>query len=1465
MDNNINVEELLNQYEGRVNFIDGLLQDSELLQKMVYIYAYLIDAVNNGKDISDLLGRTQGQWSLLMSPCCLYAVFANLKNVWITENKKRFKTIAWVCDTNMNPQQIEKTLNKAFSGQLQVTEVSGHSASEVGASIQNIMSAIKAISEEKRKQLEAQQMIQDEPEEAEEPVELEVEENSEEETEDKKLEALKKVWKGKLAPVVNSIMSSYDILYKSGYGLESPAGVLTNLGIVKSTSDGQLVYGGDRVVDMEVFSALSKCLGDTFKYYADKNEEPSINVIKRSNLPVTYANVHLKFMFGHIRYCAGKHSLKRYLTKNNIILPSEKRAGKEGKVNSSEVKVIVYDDIRNWIKETLEDYFYQAYIDSGVTDDITQDNIEIVNSVNTLMSRSLKNVIAVVTWKKGVNTRLRICSDTPIDCQAVVDTLTNTLNIGTASTVEVKQMGEYKQGVLDINIIYNERVFSQDSLFAYQVLDILDAQGIKPSWDNVILGKKDDGTIMTYNFKNKKSPTYALYAASRSGKGVMTLNLLASALADGCKLFYIDGKPDMACTIADIAWKQGLDAMTYNGVAGKGDEMLENRGNCIRKENPFGSAPLIPKDLFISDAEVRKFMLITTYLRGIELLCAAAADRSSKSKQMSGSDWVVAVFDECEQAAVAEGDVRSCLDRAEANRKAAKDKKGKKIDLTKDETYKFIQDYRNWAELVTSNFKTCVSSTFGFANMTVFFVWQSTMFPEKYKTTSAIAKIVAGASGNIVKIVGRGAAVTNGSTSYGTPNSLKQAKVTWYDERFSGEKGGFFAIGGNVNSDGMKVFRPFNVYSDADHKELILENAKAAGLTEDDLKGSQLDDDGRVIPEVGFEGYVNSLLKRFNLNAAQQINAGWAYADNFVREAGLGEGINQFMYNTHTFIAEGRSDKIEMPNVNEGMNPDDIGTEDTEKDEEIHFGNEIVDEVVKKGEDAPSKYAQEMLDKINAQREEKPTKVLPTKRLMENKSDEYLAEYHKKIASKAYASLNSFNLSDRTPNSGNGLKVISILLSNLVYICQRGVADQNFIIKCIKDKLNPSNKGKVAAMLGYFKTVMDGTMPHDYMPHAEDMANLQRIGLGMIESEAKVQEDMGESLVFSDEIFSDNNSKVIDSGFDNFVDNQDFDSIDIPSDMFTNEEVYENVMNRARTGNDPAGNVTYSASTGKTAYTRGDDLRIHMIPRGTSDVVVLSPKTYINAGFSKQDPLYKMRTKIFETEHGTSREFRRRWDLLLDSIIAAFPSPSMVVRVTLLPDIMSANNRSVDTSAVLDNEYGIELEDIIEFRRMFKKLPMIKELLLDDTTFAVLVDQYGSSAQELWQVFNQNRALRRISIIKSGTNNITTVTRETFSKTANELAARAADAKFGSDLEMMMALKNPAFDSKPIGYRNRFWEGTKKHSGQAWQNAIKSMSKDNPSILKTAGWAVTAGVAFGAGSVISGAIKAKHVLFGRRR
>lgn len=1080
-------------------------------------------------------------------------------------------------------------------------------------------------------------------------------EEAEDEPEETELDKLKDTWGDKLDIVINGVMSTYKKLYASGYGLVSPCGVLTNIGAVRSTTDGRIIQSGNKAMDMELFRVIVGELKGNYDLYAENEKEPDIFEIERAGKPIIYSGMHLQFMFGHLRFCKG---INKYLKEHNI-------------ENKSTTKVLKWETMQGFIRETIERYFYTAYQKYGVTSEATDNDMQIANKINTELSKNLKNVIILAERKKGVNTRVRIASDSVIDVEGLIGKMRSALNVGTDNSINVRQVGKYEDGVLDINVVYNEKKFSQDTLFAYQVLDILEEQGIKPRWDNVILGKKDNGTIMTYNFKDKRNAVYAIYASSGAGKGVMTLNLIASAVADLCKILYVDGKPDMGEVLADIAWKNGVEAPVYNGVSGKGSEMLENRGTSRRVENPFMDAENIPNGIFITDNEAKKFMLITTYLRGIELICDMAAYRSSQD--LPGDDWVVAFVDECEQASVAEIDTNECLDRAEAKRKTEKDENGKRINPSTDDILQFINNYRTWQQSIKSKFKTCITSTFRYANMTTMFIWQSTKFPEQYKNKSVIAGVIDASAGVITKIMGRGAAVNYGSKVFGTPTSLE--KATWYDARFKERGGGYFAIGKDATSNNMEVFRPFNIYSDANHKALIVENAKAVGISEEDLKGVSLDNLGNVIPEVGFDGYITKMLAKYNLTMADQMASSYEYFNTFITGRGGYANLNCYMFDCHSFNVEagGSSD--------EGMQ-DGFSTENLGK----YYFSEAAEE---SGE-------------------------------LEDKLDEYGEEISKDGITSGY----------------NGA-----------------------INEANAKRIDEYRKGVKEA----YKAKFDGESVHQSIFDPDINPDTSTVGVELVNGKIKVNDK---------------------SGF---------------------------------------------------------------------DVIPVDKENFVETQENEKGTVGRFIGKLMDNSYGMNYNFKQRWQFILDAISRSFPRDSMVMRVHVLYDVIMVNNKIVNVTDMLDDGYGIMLEDIVNFSSMLRRFPSIKEIRLDQESFRWVAKEFSTTNIGVYEVFKHGKNLDRLIVESaSGTYEITRDGRN-----MDETNRRQSEAEFRQQIDQMSAGYNTRVKKKGSVYMHRMSDTnfgfTKNNWGRVKNNFIGTNGKRH--VVRGTLWLGLAAVTGTVGSIFWGGAK----------
>lgn len=812
--------------------------------------------------------------------------------------------------------------------------------------LDNINDDIEGIIEEATKELNEEQ--ENQPEEPEEP---DIDSFNEKLT-DSEVKGYTDLYGAKLDSAINGILLAFDRLYKSGYEVCTPSGILTNTGTLRTYTDGHIGYDGDIASDIDIYDIIVKALGGKFKYFTDYNSEIDVNDLLNTQKEVIITDIHLQALYGHIKPWKNSKSLRVCATNSNV--------------EHDGIKIRKWTDLRRVLRDRIKKLFLEAYKINGVGYDTAKNNNvyndykDLVDKINRKLSRQLKNVVIVSERKPKVNTRIRMCSDDVLNLELLQKELIAGLNIGTARNTNV-EIGSSADGVYEINIIYNDKAFKTDALFAWQVLDTLEEQGIRPSWDNVVLGKNaDDGTILTYNFKNREFPIFDLYAGSRSGKGVMTLNLLASALADNCKVMYVDCKPEIAITLGDIAWKNGNDAFVFAGPDTNLNQPLEDRpgNNCVRTLNRFYDLENLPEGLFgkndtdentNGDVETRKrrFAQVVHYLKCMEVLLHMVRERMDKC---SNDDWVVAVFDECENFAASERMVISDFERTYERRKKTKvvgdDGKEKKINETTDPVCCFINDFNDWRNELVSRFESGVTAGFGKANISLIFVWQSSRFPGKFTGFSTIAKMVDKGRNKAIKILGKGAIISEGSNDFG--NNTVVNKLAWYDERFKGEVGGYFAIGSNIQGN-MHVFRPFTIYTDANNKELAVSNAKTIGLTEEDLYGVSIDPNtGQMYPEVGFEGYTNKLLGRFGLTAGQQLKVGWDYVNNFMQQKGL-PGTCEYIYDVHNFGIEGsnrmspRTQSSGFGNI-AGFNQDSIGDFMNAVDEgdAIDFGDEPI-------------------------------------------------------------------------------------------------------------------------------------------------------------------------------------------------------------------------------------------------------------------------------------------------------------------------------------------------------------------------------------------------------------------------------------------------------------------------------------------------------------------------------------------
>lgn len=727
-------------------------------------------------------------------------------------------------------------------------------------------------------------------------------------------------FKNSIKSYIDTVTGAFSKLYSSGYGFGTRVGLLTTEGVVTCTAEGErLMLGevGERMLAIKLFKALRDCLGENYSRFSQPDEEPTLAGINSGSK--VYLDVHLKAMFGYFAFCKGRTTgLRAYLTKKNIPHDNDKGAKK-------------WEHVRGWMNERVEEYFLKAIRESGIppyVDDgsmlLSEYSDRYEGSVENVCKRiadTLKSAFVVTQRqvKKSdgslINYTIRIPSYDSVAIDDVSASILKIFNVGGSEGVgiEASDLGE---GVYEFKVIFDKKAFSQDMLFAHMMLDTLQEQGIKPSWASAVLGRDMEENLFQYNFKNDKNFFICMYGSSGSGKGVMTMNLLASALADNCFVTYMDAKPDTSVALAKTVWNKGKDGMIYSGPGTNPTYTLETSGGCPRSSDRFISKNYIPESMFGSDVSgLNSFIEITLYYRGLELILDLCEQRyavfnKGGSGEVKNGSWMVSVFDELQKVASEEKLVRDKVKEIKKARKEAKEqytdakgnKKERKIDIYSDPVYLFATDWENWLKDIANKFTAGCKATFRQAEVTFIFIWQTNTFPGSDVDTCALAKALSDSSGAAVKMIGRGAlklAKDGGSTTWGTPS------CSWYDTKFSGEKGGYWAVGGDPFGN-MSVFKPYNVYSGLD-RDRVVSNARDNGLSEEDLVGIALHPDGSIIEEIALDGYANRLLGMYGMDPATQLQMCRTYVENFVVESGRAANLDDYMYNFkgHTSGADG--------------------------------------------------------------------------------------------------------------------------------------------------------------------------------------------------------------------------------------------------------------------------------------------------------------------------------------------------------------------------------------------------------------------------------------------------------------------------------------------------------------------------------------------------------------------------------
>lgn len=493
---------------------------------------------------------------------------------------------------------------------------------------------------------------------------------------------------------VRKIMNTYDKLFSSAYQVVKPVGLLTNKGVAQ-ISNGVLEYK-DSYEAFEIY----KYLCNELKIEEVDSRNFDINLIVfnfingRNNKDLYFPNKLLEFAFGCSSYLNNDEQ-SQYPASSNI-----------KSWNDYSEKII-----RPLITSICKSTIVLLFKEKGFLKDDSYKSTEAFSLMQSMLDCLYKNLtpcLTVMNWKEvadnqstsmagfkirvsDINKRLPMGN---IVTEYIINNIFGGLKGDSDAVCEsIVPLGGKEYSVIDIQHKFSPSLVNGEPLFAYTALNALKNSGKSPSWGTLILGKKDDDSILTVgdDISFNKHLCHWVLAGSRSGKGVMTLNILAGALASNLPVFYLDNKPDMASMFRSKQLSNGkmfcingdYDASfdeTFQSCAPEQFNWNKNIPEYIQRELGNNYTSYAP--IFYLRAVM--FLMSLIYVRG------SVRTNARLYNALGGKDGVVIVIDEI---SAADAGINAIFDKngsfgshfysastlSNAEKSANKDKSGKAI------------------------------------------------------------------------------------------------------------------------------------------------------------------------------------------------------------------------------------------------------------------------------------------------------------------------------------------------------------------------------------------------------------------------------------------------------------------------------------------------------------------------------------------------------------------------------------------------------------------------------------------------------------------------------------------------------------------------------------------------------------------------------------------------------------------
>lgn len=1299
-------------------------------------YGILADTVYNGADIG-ILKSNIGLFQSLLAD--------NIINWVLTEkNKPIYKKavqvnpkLAQVFQSKANVLKIREILVKKLG--LEVSEVESYD---------NIINAIMGFEEEEDIDLEDYVDSEEDNKEEDGDIELEDYTNGNEENEEAEVKEEESVTN-------NDEVAGYDERIHGGYRRQIEALILNSWkSLYEYHIDGKEIVDGFIVPGGSILGT-----GETIKY-------EGVLKLTRSRIdvePNTMSNAIYEEFVGACK-SAGIPMIQTVSDNANEVVPYKYNPLLQRRIASGLINKQAFKGGWSEYSKALAPFISKKTKELALIKSQTGSDEETYRQLSGYIVS-----LMVVNYKAGLGTQLRICCGDTSKTKQVADNLVARLREREKTHKSIAQ-GKLvvsdavvsENGLTAILTVYqNIQGYQSVPQFMGELLCNLQEGMFKPSLKNMIIGLDLENNIVTAPFNGWLLP---IIAGSRSGKGVLTLNMLLNVIGTGTPLFYLDGKPDMAALLWKLADKYGAgNSLVVDGVGYEGVTDIDRKPYSA----PYADTLKKWKKSKTACPTLSSNFGVMVYLKTMVVLLLSIEYYKTQMNTKYGDVFVV--MDEVYKVMITQ--MEAFIDRINSDINAcSKEEKEKKLQL---------EGIIRWVKNVLGAFTGNDIGVFGNGIKAVALTQPSMIESYKVegfsKATNFCKRLLLGRP---TKLYGR--QETNGGKYGVSLGKCTTDSVTYqyYDKYFH------FGIGVSTDNtyEGLRTFKPLLVLNENDCME-------QTGASQDGaFTSAMLDRVGKysdveafrdkyfrsskeLSDSIGFEGALEQVgrlvggdwqdLIRQSLSRAYEIADGALRYYGVIGVCGIEtvyDYICSFELNHMWTYNEIVDCKDKGVSLEDGAKIEDI--EDSGDEEDSNKGNSVFS-----GFDDTAEDEDDTLDFG-----ENP---------LEDSNNDIEPEDNAGVL-----------FGGRTEGLSKEEQAIFEDIQNR--------REEHFQNEEIEEEYGDED----------FNIDEEEVIPQDDIPIEEENAVANTVDI-------PIENTDGEDF--------DTSGMDFDTP-EGVRDEQKFNPEDYETEP---EEIYDTEQQVFST----------QGKTGKKHVAK---------PTRTTSALKLTPENSIIAELSDAHPLEKYEKTLLRNLKGANYEFSRRWDAILSAVSKRINS-NMVTRVIIVQDEMYVNGRLVSTVNITGGFENIRLEDIVDFKALFKRFRNITELTLDST----MVQRFQIEQPNLPHgFFAYNDKLLKLNILMS--NGSKEVIDRNSLTDGQEEPEIVRDSRFRNQFEAICAANNPRLKEQSMGYQSKVWKATKSFGGNSWKAVNNQITKENPSLVKAIGIGTIAIPIVAIGSAIAG-------------